>query len=49
MPDPFTAAIAGYIAINLPHWLEDLRNTLFDKSKAFVEKKGKEWFREKEQ
>src|SRR5437764_10510629 len=49
MPDPFTAAIAGYIAFNLPHWLEDLRNTLFDKSKTFVEKKGKEWFSEKEQ
>ena len=36
MPDPFTAAIAGYIAVNLHHWLEDLRAILFVKGKEFV-------------
>src|SRR5260221_12225215 len=49
MPDPFTIAIAGYITINLPHWLEDLRTTLLNKGKAFAVEKGKEWLSEKEQ
>ena len=47
MPDPFTIAIAGYIVTNAPHWLEDLRNNLFDKGKEFAIKKGSEWLSEK--
>src|SRR5437764_12623210 len=49
MPDPFTIAIGGYIVTNAPHWLEDLRNTLFAKGKEFTLKKGEEWLSEKEQ
>src|SRR5438876_1237938 len=49
MPDPFTVAIAGYIATNIPHWLEDLRTTLLNNSKEFAAEKGKEWLSEKEQ
>ena len=49
MPDPFTIVIAGYIATNVPHWLEDLRTTLLSKSKEFAAEKGKEWLSEKEQ
>src|ERR1700688_2696982 len=49
MADPFTVTIIGYIGTNLPHWLEDLRKTLFDKGKAIVGEKGREWLDEKEQ
>jgi hypothetical protein len=49
MPDPFTVAIAGYIAANLPHWQEDIRTILFDKSKEFIGEKGKAWLSEREQ
>ena len=47
MPDPFTAVIAGYIAANTPHWLEDLGNTLLNKGKETAIGKGQGWLQEK--